>query len=333
MFDNLPISTVDDYLALVHEVVRFLSSAEDLSPHNRELSALLSRFVRTTMQPRPASDIAAILQDPFVKKATPHLRALLGRTEYAMEHFSAQAILGLTDAAGLEPYASFDNFIYMDNYRALVDQEIAALGWPKKMTGLNIETQSVAFVGAGPLPISAILFHLRTGMPVTCIDSDPQAHERGLQLLRYLAATWPKRYGSLDKSMSYVLADGAKHDYVTHPIVFIASLIDNKDAVLTQITQSSNTHATVVIRTAEGLATLLYEPYATQGGLEDYNVYLRKATQPSPLTINTSLVFRFPSGKNFPSAKARIMGPDDLLQLQGLRQRWRPRTQAHLILV
>lgn len=316
----------------IHEL---LAATTDLSPRNRDLNQHLSAFVRDTMRPRSSEQITAILAAPEIQKIMPFLRERLGNAEYAMELFSAKAMCGLIGAADdFRAYASFDDFIYMDNYRALVDLELKAMGWPTKMPGLNPETQSIAFVGAGPLPISAILFHLKTGMRITCIDSDPAACEMGSRLIRHLAKN-NQRYRTLGDKMGYVVNNGAAHDYVTHPIIFIASLVGNKDAVLTRIQATSNTHATVLIRTAEGLSQLLYQPYEFKGGMEDYNTYLARKTPVSETAINTTYVCKFPSGKHFPKEKARwnLNDARDLNGFEGFRKRCYRKAQPGTLVI
>jgi hypothetical protein len=303
---------------------RFLCRQTDLSPRNKMLNALLWAFVKDTMSPRSEEETAAILADEGLQKIAPTLRRHLGRAEYEMECFCASAMVG-DEPEAERRFSSYADFIYRENYEALVASELHAMRWHICQQPLKSDRESVAFVGAGPLPISAIMFHCRTGLPVTCVDSDERACVLGQRLIRHLAATEPGLEG-LDRKIHFVHAAGEDHDYVTHPIVFVASLVEQKDAVVMRIVQTTHTVATTVIRSAEGLSTLLYTPEDCVGGQEDYNLYLVGKTTPSPRAINTSLVYRFPAGKLRMRNKIEWEGaPDDLHVIRPKKTRLRTR--------
>jgi Nicotianamine synthase protein len=289
--------SVETYIDHVRRVHDFLTGQTDLSPRNPVVNAVLYGFVHDTMKGRSPEEVEAILSTAAIREIAPSLRQLLGRAEYEMECFCARAMIG--DATGTEGrFSSYGHFIYRGNYEALVAAELHALEWHVKAPPIKPECESVAFVGAGPLPISAIMFHERTGLHVTCIDSDETASALGQQLVLHLAATEP-RYKSLDKAIHFVHKPGEEHDYATHPIVFIASLVEKKVPVVMRIVQTSDTVATTVIRSAEGLSTLLYKPEDCVGGQEEYNVYLTGKTTSSSEAINTSLIYKFPTGKSW----------------------------------
>jgi Nicotianamine synthase protein len=309
------------------DVHDFLMRQSDLSPCNPQINAKLSGLVEATMKPRGAGEVQAILNTAHIQEIAPSLRRLLGKAEYEMERFSAAAFTGDQPGITDKRYASFDHFIYMKNYDALVESEMKAMGWPKKQPPLDDKTESVAFVGAGPLPISAILLHLRTGHPVTCIDSDEEACKLGSKLIRHLSASNPK-YKSLADNMHYAHAPGDKHDYVTHPIVFVASLVEPKDPVVMRILTTSDTTSTLIVRSAEGLSSLLYEPHKCRGGLEEYNLYFSAQTAPNAEAINTSLVFKIPSGKARMRHKIGFERPTDIYTLnQRPQPMWRTNAQ------
>ncbi len=283
------------YIDHVLHTHNFLTKQTDFTPHNAKLNATLHSFVRNTMRHRSHEETHAILGAPVIKQIAPDLRRLLSISEYEMECYCARAMVGKEPGAESR-FSSYDNFIYRDNYEALVAAELHAMKWHVKAVPLKPDRESVAFVGAGALPISAIMFHRRTGLQVTCIDSDEQACKLGRQLVLHLAATNPA-YAGLDKQIHFIHKAGEDHDYVTHPIVFIASLVEKKDPIVMRIVQTSHTVATTIIRSAEGLSTLLYKPENCVAGQEEYNSYLVGQTKPTPDAINTSLIYRFPPGK------------------------------------
>jgi hypothetical protein len=70
--------------------------------------------------------------------------------------------------------------------------------------------------------------------------------------------------------------------------------VESKERIINRIVNTSNAVTTTIIRSAEGLSTLLYSPEDSAGGKEKYNAYLIGKTTPSPEVINTSLAYRFP---------------------------------------
>lgn len=322
------------YANLVVQTLQTLQAAQDLSPLNPSINQTLSGFVSETMRPRPAAEVKKILDNPVVQKAVPDLRRLLSRAEYEMECYSAEVFTGLRRRPAGDRYGTYNGFIYRDNYEALVDIEMKALGWPKKRPAVRKEQQSVAFVGAGPWPMSAVMLHERTGYPVTCIDSDARACELGRRVIAELARREPERFGDLSKKITYAHAPGDRHDYATHPVVLIASLVTRKDPVIMQIIASSDTGRTVVVRTAEKLSTLLYPPHENVGGLEDYNFYLTRKTPECPQAINSSLVYRIPPGKFRMRHKVdanTTMGWNDMPVRPLGRHRWRTQSKDYVV--
>jgi hypothetical protein len=315
------------YMNQVIDVYQTLEKQTDLSPRNPVVNRALSAFVQATMQPRPDDEVRAILQNPIIQKIAPPLRQLLGRAEYEMECYSAEVFTGQRPKPRGDRYGDYNNFIYRDNYEALVDIEMKALGWPQRQPALNRTNQSVAFLGAGPWPMSALILHERTGLPITCIDSDAKACALGRAVINKLAETEP-RFADLPSKVTYVHAPGDRYDYITHPVVIVASLVDRKDPVIMRIIGSSDTHRTVVIRSAERLSALLYEPHQPAGGLEDYNFYFALKTENCPAAVNTSLVYRIPKGKMRARNKIDFVLDDgSAIRPLGPR-RWR--TQSHL---
>jgi hypothetical protein len=284
--------SVQVYIDHVSNVYGFLTSEDDLSPRNPRVNAALYGFVRDTMAERSPREVAAILNAPSIQQIIPSLRQLLGRAEYEMENFCAAAMID--DEIEAEPrFSSYRNFIYRGNYDALVSAELHAMKWHGQTQPVRAGCESIAFVGAGPLPISAIMLHQRTGLRVTCIDSNERAFQLGQRLICLLAAK-EAGHKDIDKMIHFIHAFGEEHDYRMHPVVFIASLVENKEQIINRIVDTSNAATTTIIRSAEGLSTLLYRPADGVDNQEKYNAYLIGKTKPSPEVINTSLVYRFP---------------------------------------
>jgi hypothetical protein len=182
------------------------------------------------------------------------------------ETFCARASLAPADLA---------DFTYWDCYRNLVAAELGALP-----AGLDLgKGESIAFVGAGPLPLSAILMHLSAGARVTCIDRDPRACGLACELCRKAGLT----------GVEIACAPGASYDYAPHPVVFVASLVPDKAEVMRCIRERCP-HAVVALRSADGLCTLLYDP-VDETELAAMGCGFLRRTGYNPQVINTTLFY------------------------------------------
>lgn len=265
-----------------HEV---LIEEEDLSPRNQRINAALGRLVDVLMRRYTAAQIACILNDERVTARRAAMLARLSEAEAAMEFFWAERFtrmpdLRLTDLA---------EFTYWSHYRRLVGNELRTLAESRACLSIMATPSpcrgeckdegsgSVAFVGAGSLPLSAILLHVKTGLRVHCIDIDSNACELISVLLHKLG---------LD-DMRVIHADAGALEYEGVPAIFIASLVPNKERVIRRI-RARNTNAVIALRSVEGLSTLLYEPVDTIA-MEASGFRAVAQTHFDRKTINTTL--------------------------------------------
>lgn len=231
----------DPLIACVLRAHKVLDRESDLSPCNPRINAALSALVRGVLEGSPTGDAARVLADPRVGAVRASLVQRLALAEAALERHWARAFsqrLRLTAA-------DLSRFTYWDCYRHLVQAELRSLG-PYLKLG---EAESIAFVGAGPLPLSAIMVHIRTGLKVTCIDVEAEA----CSLARALCSEAGLA------GIEVRCASGADHDYPPHPAVIVASLVPDKVQVMRRI-RATQPAAVVALRSAEGLCTLLYDP-------------------------------------------------------------------------
>lgn len=141
--------------------------------------------------------------------------------------------------------SSLKEFLYWKCYESLVEIEEKGL---KKIT--NALPRSMVFVGAGPLPLTALLWHSVTKGEVVCLDYNPEVVKQSTELI--------KRLGKED-NIKIFEADGCVFDYQGMDFIMIASLVPNKIDIIKQISLTS-ANAIIGIRSAEDLHTLLYEP-------------------------------------------------------------------------
>lgn len=230
-----------DLIACVLRAHEALGSEADVSPRNPVINDALSALVRGILEGCPPDEVRDVLDDPGVRAIRGKLIERLAVAESEMERCWSETFC----ARGRLEAADFEDFIYWNCYRHLVGAELGNLP-PSLDLG---QGQSIAFVGAGPLPLSAIIMHLSTGRRVTCIDRDPRACGLACELCRRAGLT----------GIDVACACGAGYDYASNPMVFIASLVPEKGKVVRCIREKCP-HAVVALRSVEGLCSLLYDP-------------------------------------------------------------------------
>jgi hypothetical protein len=168
-------------------------------------------------------------------------------------------------------------FLYWRNYEQLLGMELKALAaiWRFKAQ----KHGEIVFVGGGPLPLSAIVLHMRTGKPVLCVDADAEASECAGKLLAKLSLS----------QVSAVHTDGMDFDYGGASSIFIASLANRKMDVAKRIVETCK-EPVVAVRTVDGVRALLYRP-ADVAALKAAGLSLAGQTKADAETINSTLFF------------------------------------------
>ncbi|MFD6207045.1 nicotianamine synthase family protein [Peribacillus sp. NPDC060253] len=221
------------------DTYKILLEEDDLSPNNEIINRVLTELVSMISKPLDQHVAEEILNHDEIRSIRGTMLEKLTIAETLMENHYAKLFVGSVNTLD-----DFRSFIYWDNYKELIQTEISELKKVKK------DIQSFAFVGTGPLPLSPLLLQRELGAKMTCLDIDEQAHSLGRRIVQEL-----DNEGNSD----YILNDGALHDYTEFDIVWIASLVPNKEEILERIFQT-NPDATVAIRSVDGIHQLLYEP-------------------------------------------------------------------------
>jgi len=258
---------------LTMDTYRILAKETDLSPNNPLINRTLHHFVQTVSGFHATPDADAVLDLACVRSVLPSLRDLLGRAEGEMEKYYAEWYNGL-DSIRL---GELIQFMYWENYVTLVREEMNVLervipDWKEK---------KIAFVGSGPLPISPLLFHLSTALPVICFDSDSEAVEHSRCFIEKCG---------LQENMQVIQARGEEADYAEFSLVFVASLVQPKEKVLSRIRATHNA-AWVAVRSSEGVYRLLYDPVSPRL-LDETGYEVWGKTAASSLMINTTLFLK-----------------------------------------
>ncbi len=289
----------------VLEALETLCRQTDLTPHNEIINQTLSHLVETLAATYERTEEEIILSDPRVRAARPRLLEKLSQAEAEMEKYWADRFLAHDDL----DVEDLKEFWYWDNYEQLVDMEMDCLPDAKENLSWIHSCQAkgkdgAAFIGSGALPLSAIILHLKTGMKVTCIDSDPEACEKSAKLLDKLGLT----------GMDVICADGEDMTYDQFSTIFVASLIPNdaKENIVKRAREGS-TETFIAIRSAERLHTLLYEPIDEDREiLTDCRLVSR--TKHDAEVINTTLVYHSDPLQNFRPAQENAKKAETLFR-------------------
>jgi hypothetical protein len=266
-----PMSVASRAADSICDIYRELESCRELRPSPR-VNHLFSTLVRLVIS-IPDEHVADVLDDPVVRGLAARLRDLCARGEFELEAFWADAI-----TTGADPRAELARFPYLENYRLLCRMELDAL-----VGAVQRPVRSVAFAGSGPLPLSSFRFAQELGVPVDCLDRDPEAVAVSRRLVARL------NFGDVRVRV----ADVAAVDLSGYDVVVLAALVGatpaEKAAVLRQITASMTPGAVVLIRSARGLRTLLYPAVDPQAltGLDIVSV-----VHPADEVINSAIVAR-----------------------------------------
>ncbi len=239
------IRKVDDFIAFIREANELLQQETDLSPANRRVTSMIGRLSQHLRSPYSPEEIRAVLGNDYIAMNLHKLREKLSKAEFQVELADSRLMCESDDGSLLNRIAKLP---YWDVYTALVSEELSAL---RQFAGQaeRLEKSPTVFVGSGPMPLSPLLIHLLCDVEVICLDIDSAACEASRCFLEKTG---------LQTKISVIWADGAEFDYSPYTRVFVASLVQNKQAVLEQIAHTSP-DPLVAVRTAEGIKQVMYE--------------------------------------------------------------------------
>lgn len=162
--------------------------------------------------------------------------------EYWVEKFLAKKNLSVEDLR---------EFKYFQNYEDLSEWEI---GLVKDYLGYL--PRRILLVGSGSLPLSAILWNLKTGVKVECWDCDNYAVERSRKLMERLG---------LSENIEVKLKDFFdQQNFESFDLVMGAALLGitekEKEKVVKHLEENLAAGQTVLLRTSENLKVIFYQP-------------------------------------------------------------------------
>ena len=260
---------IDGLVFAYSQAFAALKESVDRSPHNQPMVHAVSNLLTSITQPFSQEEIEIVLAEPAVKSRQFRMWEFLSQAEAAMERYYSVRL----DASNVHQFRYFRK-----SYDMIVNAELHQLGYPATQLLLK-PNQSIVFVEAGPLPVSAILMHQKAGVAVTCIDSSRANADLGRSFVEKCG---------LSDHINYRCAEGDDFDYSAHPIAFVSSYVRHKASILENICEESYGVETLAVRSAQGIYTLLYEPVTVKLATA-LSVRFDRQTEATPETINTTL--------------------------------------------
>lgn len=248
------------------EIAALLQNSPALAP-SKPLNAALTTLVKILTTPRPPATTASLLalaRAPAAAARAASIRIVAAAAEREME-ISYGAVMRAAALRGDTPDAVLGTFLYIDNYDHLCAAEARIL---QRAMGIAhhdaLHDVRVAFAGSGPLPLSAILLHVRFGASVVLVDVDSEAVGESRRLIAALEGNAVLAEGALTvvescaASACYVRPGAAScggENVVVCDAVVLASLLPSwvKCAALQGIGKDDEGPAVVLARSAVDL--------------------------------------------------------------------------------
>lgn len=225
-----------------------LSAQRSLAP-SPVVDALFGNLVSACVS-ADGVDVPAVLADPRIHAVRPDLVRLCAEGESLLERAWARRALAADD-----PHAETAAFPYLSNYEQLARLELHALAG----TGHRAEsTRRICFVGGGPLPLSAVLLGRHLAAEVTVVDRDARAVDLSGRLTGRLAPAGRIRVVLADAASAPDMARTVAGSDVVVVAALVGMTAEQKRTVLRAIGAAVRPGAYVVIRSADGLRSLLY---------------------------------------------------------------------------
>ncbi len=209
-------------------------------------NALFSELVAVATHPGNGEIARQVLADPKIRRITPGLRSLCSAGEIELERAWARRIIISRD-----PQRELREFPYFANYEQLTRLEHHAV-----LGVTDCALPRMLFVGAGPLPLTALLLATQHGhTDIDNIDIDSAATRLAERLVGVLGI------GSL-RFRSVDVLDCT--DVAGYDLVYVAAMVgphpDEKSRVIKHLYRQMRPGALLLARSAHSLRTLLYPP-------------------------------------------------------------------------
>lgn len=228
--------TEPETISFIQDSYRILRRQKDMTPDNETLCRVLNRLVMTLIEKNVCTQTFCdkILNSPGIRPLVGKIRSIAQCAECEMEKYWAARFCK-------EPNGGINRlktFWYYEQYRQITLNEY---GFIKDLPNIR----HIAFVGSGPLPMTAILLRQLGSYEIDLIDKDLKA----LTLSKRLC-------DSLNLDFGFIHAEAAQADYRRYDLVFIASMIDEKTSLVNKLHNTGIKY--LIVRDAEKFFCLFY---------------------------------------------------------------------------
>jgi hypothetical protein len=223
----------------------------------------------------------AVIHDQRVRSVSSFMQTRMMAGERRIERAWSGQLLG----EGHLNIKALRNFWYYDNYLGLCDTELGLLHKGEPGLSLTKARDSIAVVGGGSLPLTGIMLHDMTGVPVTVIDYNARCCQMASRMLRTLG---------MEKHVKVAHADGRHFDYNGHSIIIIAANLNGVRETVGQALTTGHPKR-VMLRSVDGLRTLLYKP-VTYDDISGYGLQHVGQADRTERYFNSSQAFVPPFG-------------------------------------
>lgn len=135
------------------------------------------------------------------------------------------------------------DYLLFDRFDELLRRELSLVK--------GLRPQRILFIGSGPMPVSAIHMHLQTGVPVDCLDRDPDTVALSRQLLAK---------AGFSETIRVFCDKGEEYDVSEYDLILVALLAKPKRSILKNLRKRARPGTHILCRTSMGLRRLVYEP-------------------------------------------------------------------------
>lgn len=141
-----------------------------------------------------------------------------------------------------DPEVKIEEYLLYERFQRLLSKEIDLLN--------GHDYDSVVFIGSGPFPITAILYHQMTGKKVDCLELDENSAQTSEEVFKKLG---------LSDNMKVHVGDGGTYDLGKYDVVLNALLAKPKFKIMQNVIRTGHDNCKILCRTSEGLRQLVYE--------------------------------------------------------------------------
>lgn len=256
--------TEPEIISLIDNSYRILRTQNDYSPNNQTINNVLGKLVLSLIDKNGLSEkfCNKVLSDKRIAPSILPIRSLCQKAECEMEKFWSKRFSNL----GRNEFEKLKEFWYYQQYYQITVNEKSFIDTH------NPNAKNIAFIGSGPLPMTAIILKHLKDYNLDLIDKDSKAIALSQEMCK-----------NLYPDINFICGDAMENNYKKYDIVFVASMVTNKIKLIEKLYNDRVKH--IIVRDAEKFSQLFYEKLDT----DIFRKYkIKDFISGDKLTINSS---------------------------------------------